>query len=160
MGDVLLRMIYNKVYDEGYFEKYLTLYLLDVPTEAQLIKSDASLLQSDENCSLIIARGFDDNIKVNATFDAIISQNNIKTSIFTRAILKYISVNPSYKIDYLPKGYSGLCLLNFPQGKPDILKNIPVYGENKDYEKHDILILTQRAVLERIFDEYNDFSQY
>jgi len=67
MGDVLLRMIYNKVYDEGYFEKYLTLYLLDIPTEAQLIKSGASLLQSDENCSLIIARGFDDNIKVNTT---------------------------------------------------------------------------------------------
>lgn len=64
------------------------------------------------------------------------------------------------KLTICQKGYSGLCLLNFPQGKPDILKNIPVYGENKDYEKHDILILTQRAVLERIFDEYNDFSQY
>lgn len=149
-----LEYIYENIYNEGYFEKYLTLYLIDIPTMEQLEKGKVDISTKNDNSIFVIARGYNDKIKIGTTFDAIISRKSIDLSIFHHSILKFISINPSYELDYLPKGNSGLCLLEFPDGKPDLLNKLILESKEND-NKQNILILTQKPVLEKILYEYN-----
>lgn len=133
-----------------------SILLLDFPRIIDLQKGN--LPNSMENaiyvfCTTVLSNGELD-IHINTKFNSLIAyRSNEYTQCNT--ILKYVSVNPSYEIDYLPGGYTGLCLLEFPDGKPDILKKLAVYGEKKDYSIHDTLILTQEAILKKILDELN-----
>lgn len=96
------------------------------------------------------------DILCNTKFDILFSHNEVEKYVKTDAILEYVSVNRSYEVELLPKGYTGFCIINFPNGQPELLKKLRPEKENYDLTKYDTLYLTQSAVLERILNEIND----
>ena len=146
----LLTDVFLQLKEEGYFERYHKLSLLDIPTEKELSKGNIPIPRNNE--ILVFAVAEFANIPVSTIFDVIFPSLNVEDYVEVKSILNYVTVNPSYEIDYLPKGYSGICLFEFPDGKPDILKKLAVYGEKKDYSIHDTLLLTQKPVLDKILN--------
>jgi len=154
MNNSLIEKIFLQLEDDKIFDEYLSLYLLDVPRDEDL-KKNINVVPL-ENDFFVFARGYNDKLKVNTKFDVIIPRRSINESIYCRSILKYVSVNPNYEIDYLPCGYSAIGLLEFPDGKPELLKRLAVFMEKKDYTIHDSLILTQKAILDKILSELKE----
>lgn len=132
----------------GLFDENLSLYLLDTPTKEDLQKSIN--IVASENDFFVFAKGYSDSIKVGTTFEAIISRKFTSQSIYHKSILKYVSVRKGDKIDYLPRGYSGICLLEFPDSIPKIIKNLPSRADKKDEETYDSLVISQKNALDRI----------
>jgi hypothetical protein len=152
----MIENIYLKLQDERTFDSNLTLYLLDLPSEDQLRKTKISNNLLSSNSVFIIGRGYDDGIKIGASFNAIFPRKNPVDGIKTEAIIKYISVNPTYEIDYLPKGYSGLCLIEFTNEIPVFLNKLTIYGEKKDLMHNDTLILTQQGAFEKVLEKFKN----
>ena len=143
--------IYLKLQLEGVFDENKTLYLLDLSTE-DMIKSIS--VKSMQNELFVFARGYNDDIKIGSTFNVVFPRRNPNRYFEILIELKYVSVNPNYEIDYLPKGYSAICLLKFRNEMPkEILKKLACYGEKRDKQKHDTLILTQKEGLNRLLKE-------
>ena len=146
-----LENIYLKLESEGLFNKYLTLYLLDLPDESLIKKIN---VKSNQNEIFVFARGFNDKLKQGVSFDVLFSRNNIKDYIECNAILKSISVNPKYNTDYLPSGYSGICMLEFENEKPlDLIGKLPRYNSKPNETENNKLILTQRPVINELINE-------
>jgi hypothetical protein len=140
---------------KNYFADYPTLSLLDIPTTKELNRGlDNKIINSDE-VFLFASAGLTE-IKNLTSFNMLFAYRNLEHSVNCNVILKYISINPSYEIDYLPKGYSAICIFEFPEGKPEILNKLAYYGEKKDYSIHDTLILTQKPVLTEILKRLNN----
>lgn len=95
------------------------------------------------------------DVLCNTKFDILFSHHEVENYVNTNAVLEYVSVNRSYEVELLPKGYSGLCIINFLNGKPELLKKLRPENEQNDLTKYDKLYLTQRTVLERILNELN-----
>lgn len=133
-----------KLEQEGVFESMNTLFLLDIPNEAMLKSIPVSC---GENELFVMARSYTD-VKNGAQFSLIIPRKSIVDKVQTEVELKFVSVNPRHSTDYLPKGYSGICLLKFIHGFPaEILNKLALYDERKDPLKHDVLILTQKEII-------------
>ena len=154
MNNSVIEKIFTQLEDDKTFDEYLSLYLLVIPRDEDL-KKNVNIVPS-KNDFFVFARGYNDKLKINTNFDVIIPRRSVNESIFCHSILKYVSVNPSYEIDYLPRGYSSLCLLEFPNGKPKLLKKLPIFCGTTDYSIHDMLILTQKSVLDKILNELKD----
>ncbi|AMA49869.1 hypothetical protein [Flavobacterium covae] len=143
--------IYLKVESEGLFDENKTLYLLDLPN-ADMLKNIP--VKPIKNELFVFARGYNEDLKIGSLFNVIFPSKNPNEYIENLIELKYVSVNPKYEIDYLPKGYSGICLLKFQNEIPnEILKKLAGYDEKKDNQKHDTLILTQKAGLKKLLKE-------
>lgn len=93
------------------------------------------------------------DVKTGSEFNVIFPWKNLHEYEKCSCVLNYVSVNPNYETDYLPKGYSALCILEFINGTPEMLRLLAIYGEKKDYTKHDTLILTQKEALNRLLKE-------
>jgi hypothetical protein len=113
-----------------------------------------SLILSD-NQIISDCRTLCTDILCNTKFDVLFSHHDVENYIDTDAVLEYISVNRSYEVELLPKGYTGFCIINFPNGKPELLKKLRPEKEYHDLTKYDKLYLTQSAVLERILNQLN-----
>ncbi|MEN9918035.1 MAG: hypothetical protein RL662_471 [Bacteroidota bacterium] len=133
---------------DGFFEENSKLSLLDIPTKKDLLKGNIPHPANDQ--LLLFGAAEYADIPIETHFDVIIPYRKMEEYVYARSILIYITVNPSYEINFLPKGYSVICLLEFTEGKPDILNKLAIYGDKKDYYTHDILILTQKLILEEI----------
>jgi hypothetical protein len=138
---------------QDFYKGYYELSLLDIPTERVLSKGKPPAPGTNEY--YIFGTSFMD-VPVGASFDVIFPYHHVEEYIHAASILKYVNVNHSYEIDYLPNGYSGICLIEFPNGKPDILKKLAVYGEKYDDSIHDTLILTQKPIIDKILIELNN----
>lgn len=90
------------------------------------------------------------DIKCETEYNVLFPHHNVEDFILTKAVLKYVSVNPTYEIDYLPNGYYGICIIDFPEGKPDLLHKLRPENEKDDRYKYDRLYLTQKSVFEKI----------
>jgi hypothetical protein len=141
-----------KLNEKKYFNIHTTITLLDIPTKKEIERGLQDKVISSNEIFVFAASNYTD-IKIETIFDTIIPIRNITAYLECSCILKYVSVNPSYEIDYIPKGYSAICLFEFPDGKPDMLNKLAYYGEKKDYTKHDTLILTQKAVMDKLLEE-------
>jgi hypothetical protein len=139
---------------QNYFTNFPTLSLLDIPTAKELARGLNHIEVNKKEIFLFAAADYTE-IKKQTIFNTLIARTNIENTISCNVILKYVSVNPSYEIDYIPKGYSAICIFEFPDGKPEILNKLAIYGEKKDYSKHDTLILTQKEVLDKLLEEKN-----
>jgi hypothetical protein len=154
--DKILDEIFAILIELGYYKKYHDICLFDLPDKINLQKGKLPVPQ--ENEMFIFGKGYMD-IPIGASFDVIFPARDVKNYIYTNSILKYVSVNPSYEIDYLPCGYTGMCLLDFSEGKPEILKKLAIFGEKKDYSIHDTLILTQKPILDKILKELEKYGK-
>jgi hypothetical protein len=155
MNSVLSNIILS-LNEQGYYKKYHEMGLIDLPSEKDLSKGKLPVPQTNE-IFIFGTTGYAD-IPVETLFDVIFSYHGVIDYVYEKSILKYVSVNPSYEINYLPQGYSGLCLLEFPDGKPDILNKLAIFGDKKDYSIHDTLILTQKPILEKILNELEKYE--
>ncbi|WP_264529063.1 hypothetical protein [Flavobacterium sp. N502540] len=146
--------IETKLYSNGYLKKYPTLFLQDIPREKDLQKGNLPKVENT-NQIFLFARAYDLDIKVNETFDLILTYNNIDQWLKTKCILKYVSVNPSYEIDYIPMNYSALCLFEFENGKPEIINKLKYYMEEKGPD-HDSLIISQMPLYFKVLEILNN----
>jgi hypothetical protein len=143
--------IYLKVESEGVFDENKTLYLLDLPN-SDMLKNIP--LKPMKNELFVFARGYNDELKTGSTFNVVFPRKKPNQYFECLIELKYVSVNPKYEIDYLPKGYSGICLLKFQKEIPnEILNKLAGFDEIKDKQKHDTLILTQKEGLNKLLKE-------
>ena len=92
------------------------------------------------------------DLKLDKEFDIIFAKNNPKDFIKIQSIFKYISINANYEIDYLPKGYSGIGLVDFPQGKPEILNKLSEFRSEEKSKTNDTLYLTTQSVMDKILE--------
>ncbi len=146
-----LEKIYLKLESKGLFSEYLTLYLLDLPSKGLLKNID---IKPKENEIFVFARGYNDKLKTGTNFNVLFSKNHIIDFIECNTIIKYISMNPKYHTDYLPSGYSGICLLEFEDKIPmTLMKKLPEYDSEINNKIHDKLILTQKPVIESLLNE-------
>ncbi|PXY42534.1 hypothetical protein DMB65_00460 [Flavobacterium cheongpyeongense] len=146
--------IETKLYSDGNFKEFPTLFLHDIPREKDLQKGNLPKIENS-NQVFLFARSYDLDIKVNTNFDVLYSYNNINECVKTKCILKYISVNPSYEIDYIPSGVSALCLFEFEDGKPEILNKLLYYMDKDKHLTYDNLIITQMSLYIKISELLN-----
>lgn len=141
--------IETQLYSDGNFKEFPTLFLQDIPREKDLQKGNLPKIENT-NQVYLFARSYDLDIKIETTFDVLYMYNNIDEWVETKCILKYVSVNPSYEIDYIPMNYSALCLFEFVDGKPEMLTKLPDYMDKKENVIKDNLIISQMSLLKKI----------
>lgn len=137
-----------KLENQGIFDKNLMLYLIDLPNKEMI---DKLPFTAGINEVFVFARGDSDENKVGSCYNTLFAKSESNEHIECKVELVYVSVNATYEINYLPRGYSGICLLKFDSKVPDILfDKLSQYDVKHDPKKHDILILSQRKVLNSI----------
>lgn len=134
---------------EGLFDKNLSLYLLDIPTIEDLQKGIS--VTPSQNDFFVFARGYNDLIKVGSIFETIISRKSTSECLYQKSIIKYISVRKGDNIDYLPRGYSAICLIEFPDGIPEIIKKIPSRLHERNI--YNFVLLSQKTSLDYILTQ-------
>lgn len=150
--------IFEKNLEEGYYQKYPHLLLIDVPSlekkeqyEWRLRKLGLFFLKS-ENSILINASGYLD-IPLNTSFNIVVPVNDMEHYFEVSATMVYVNVNWQREIDYLPKGYTGTCLFSFEPEIPPILKKLGTYlNKSQDSE---MFYLTQKLILDRFLELTN-----
>ena len=91
------------------------------------------------------------DIPIGNNFEVIFAKSNIKNYEKIESSIIYANVNPSIEIDYLPAGYSGICLVNFPNGIPKILSNLPKFNSSRN-KNSDMIYLTSQKTMNRIIE--------
>lgn len=96
---------------------------------------------------------FNIDVPLGIEFDVIFSRKNPADYRKTHAILKWVNVNPTIETNHLPAGYSGMCLIDFPDGKPDdMFKNLADFNEDTFGKNYEELFLTTQAVMDKIIE--------
>lgn len=112
-------------------------------------------LKLTENQIIAECRSCCTNILTGTEFNIIFSNNDVKNFSNVTAILEYVSVNYNYEVDNVNNGYTPLCIINFPQGKPEIINKLAPETGRLDSGKYDNLFLTQKQVMEKILNEFD-----
>lgn len=145
-GEIILEL-----FQSGFLEDKPDLLLVDIPREKDLQKGNLPKNINENEIFVFVFHPYYDT-KINTTFDTLYAYKSIEEWVEIKCTLKYVSVNSSYEIDYIPAGYSALCLFEFENGIPEMIKKLPFFMEKKDPLKHDSLALTQKLVLEKILE--------
>jgi len=97
----------------------------------------------------ILARASNE-IRVGQKFDYLFSSNSIERPIKHSSILRHVSVNKSYDIEYIPSGYSAICLVDFLEWKPSCVGNLKRNdtgkGNTVEVEYERITLCTEEMV--------------
>lgn len=96
---------------------------------------------------------FSFDIPKNIEFDVIFSRKSPLTYKKTKAVITWFNINANIKTDYLPSGYSGICIVDFPEGKPELLKSLAEFGTDKYGKDYDELYLTTQEVMDKILEK-------
>lgn len=112
-------------------------------------------LQLSENQILAACCSFYTDIPVDSKFDVIFAGRDVENFVNVSAVLEYASYNRSFEIDIIPNGYGPLAIINFPEGKPEMVSKLRLENEKRDFNKYDELYLTEKKVLEKILKELN-----
>ncbi|MEL7006104.1 MAG: hypothetical protein AAFN93_25755 [Bacteroidota bacterium] len=99
------------------------------------------------------------DIMLGESFDVLFGHHSIENNMRVEAILKYVNLSPGRKIDHLPGGYTGICLLEFNGGLPNLINKLKFSKEKRNKEKHDTLYLTQEPILNRILEICNESEE-
>ena len=150
-GNIIGEIRLSLHHKEEYYKTHKELLLTNFPCEIDLSKGKLPIPKETE-IFIFGTSGYCD-VPIETPFDIIYPNRNILDYVFVKSTLKYVSVSPRYEIDYLPNGYSGLCLLEFPEGIPDMLNKLGMSREKKDFSTHDYLWLTQKTILDKILSE-------
>ena len=143
-----------ELFQSGFLEDKPDLLLTDKPTKEYIDKDKGGLPKnlSKNEIFIFVYHPYYDT-KIGTTFNVIFPNTNINGWQEVKCTLKYVSVNPSYEIDYIPRGYSALCLFEFEGGIPEAINKLPFFMEKRDPTKHDTLILTQKKVLNKLLNQ-------
>jgi hypothetical protein len=125
------------------------LFLYELPIQ-MLKRGNLNKLSLSSTSLFIGCQTWCTDIKCETEFNILFPHHNVENFIFTKAVLKYVSVNPTYEIDYLPSGYYGICIIDFPVGKPNLLHKLRPENEKDDRNRYDRLYLTKKSAFEKI----------
>lgn len=150
--------------EEGFYNNYNDLFIPDRVEKEQVEKFEKNLQRLGlghlfNKESVLVFGKSNKDIKIGESFNVLFSHNSIENYIKVKAILKYVNLSPGRKIDYLPRGYTGICLLEFIGGVPELIDKLKFYKEKRDKHKHDTLYLTQEPVINRILELLNEFEK-
>lgn len=84
----------------------------------------------NENTVFVFAKP-DFDVPVGAEFKAIAPWDKSESAMSTRAVLRFVQINRSRHTTCLYQGYSGICLFEFPDGIPELVRNLPVFGQKR-----------------------------
>lgn len=149
--------VFDALLNEGFYEKYNDLFISDRLGWEQTKSFEQNLQRLglgkliNPKTVLVLGKGCKD-IQLNETFDVLFPHKEVEANIEVKATLRYVNLSPGRKIDYLPKGYTGICLLDFKDGIPDLIDRLKVYGDKQPIHKHRTLYLSQRPILDRILE--------
>lgn len=116
-------------------------------------------LQLTENQILVECCSYHTDIPSDSKFDVIFSGRDVENFINVSAVLEYVSYNRSFEVDVIPNGYTPLAIINFPEGKPEILNKLRPENEKSDFNKYDYIYLTEKKVVEKILNELNKIEE-
>ncbi len=148
-----LNDLFFKLNKNDKLQYFPTLLLLDLPTKKELMRGKIVDKMGENDfcsfCTTFYANSRLD-LKVGTCFEYLLSMKRPKEFELIHAQLKYVSVNYSYEIDYLPGGYSGLGIIHFDKYLPKLLNQLPYYREKFDDSRNSTLILTQKYILNEL----------
>ena len=124
------------------------LLLVELPKAQHLISMKPALPNKD----VYFIGSVGKDISVNQTFDVIFAKKDPTNYIQIDSRLKLVNVRPSDEITTLYGGMSGLCLVEFSQGIPELLKKLKPFEETYKNEAYDILYLTTQALMDKIIE--------
>jgi len=149
--------VFKVIQQEKFYEKFDHIGLLDIPNEVQ-VQSVKRILAKAGKQSLLTKNSFFcfgigyREIEIGTTFTKLFASKDVENYIDVKAKLTYVNLSAGRVINHLPKGYSGICLIEFRDGKLELLNRLKVYREKRDENKHDTLYLTQEPILSRILE--------
>lgn len=116
-------------------------------------------LELTENQILVECCSYHTDIPADSKFDVIFSGRDVENFMNVSAVLEYVSYNRSFEVDVVPNGYTPLAIINFPEGKPEILNELRPENEKRDLNKYDYIYLTEKKVVEKILNELNKIEK-
>lgn len=140
---------------EGFFEDCPTVLLLDLPSEKDLPVGLNSLRNNE---IFVFAISGYSNVNHGTSFDVAFPFHAIEEACFSTSILENSFINPSYTLDYLPKGYTGICKFYFTHEKPTILDKLAGYQSQKKHGINDSILLTQQSFFNVLIQRLKDSS--
>ena len=151
----------NKLYEAFINVKDHTLNTLvfelpDIITRTNISKHKGLKENSSDKAQYFGTGRYRFDIPIGVEFDVIFSRTNPQDYMSCRSILEWVNVNHTREIDYLPAGYSGVCLIEFSNGKPEILSRLAEFGDDKRQVDYDVLYLTTQDVMNRILENLNE----
>ena len=126
------------------------LYLQELPTKRMLEKLPPGMEHINETSILVVCRTWSEHMMTGTEFDILFAHHNVEGYLKVKVLLNFVFVNAAYHTDILPIGHSGICLLDFPGGKPELLEKLVPEGQKIDGVKYDRLYLTNQNVLGRL----------
>lgn len=96
------------------------------------------------------------DIPTGSKFGVIFAGRDVENFMNVSAVLEYAAFNRSFEVDMVPSSITSvITLIDFPEGKPEILSKLRSQSEKRDFNKYDELYLTEKKVMEKILEEFN-----
>lgn len=112
-------------------------------------------LNLKENQILAACCSYYTDIPIGSKFDVVFSGRDVENFLNVTAVLEYASYNRSFEVDMVPNSITSVvAIIDFPEGKPEILNKLRLENEKRDFNTYDELYLTERKVLDKILKEF------
>ncbi|MGB0431369.1 MAG: hypothetical protein ACPGLV_12915 [Bacteroidia bacterium] len=104
------------------------------------------LTNPKDNSAYFLVNAYDKDIAIGTSFDVVFARSSPKKHKFINATLAWVNVNPSYKLEYLPKGFGGFGLIQFSKAIPEIFESLNFYSKPRIKNQYDVLYLTSNKM--------------
>ena len=153
--------VINTLRTEGFYDSYNDLFISDrvEKEEVEIFKKNLQRLGLgnlfNSQTILVFGKSLKD-LHLGDVFEVFFPHEEVEKNIKLEAILKYVNLSKGRKIDYLPKGCTGICLIEFKGEIPKIIDRLKFYNEKFDELRHYNFYLTQKPILDRILELQNE----
>jgi hypothetical protein len=94
------------------------------------------------------------DIYIGQKFDVVFPSKNLLAAVKIDARLIALKVSPSVQSDFIPRGYSAVCLLEFSKEVPESFTSLPISESKWSSETNDIFFLTTQEVFDKISKDF------
>jgi hypothetical protein len=89
---------------------------------------------------------------VGKQFDVVFELSDPRNYVKSESVLNFVSINSNIDTDVLIGGYSGVCLIDFPKGKPEMLSNLSEFMSTDKSKPFEMIYLTTKEVMDKILE--------
>ena len=145
----------DTIREEGLYDKYNDIFITERIGEQETKVFEKNLKRLDlghlinPKSILVLGKGYKD-ILINESFDILFLHENLNNAIEVKALIKYVNLSPGRKIDYLPKGYTGICLIELEDKIPNQIYDLKVYGDKERKGEKNVLYLSEKPIYKRL----------
>jgi len=149
--NILSGETFQQLFHDGIFDRNLFLTLNEEVSMEDLRRY--RLTEDIPTTSMFIdAKSSYKDIDLDVKFDIIFALHSPLEYKTVASQIKSVAIRPGVNLDKLPKGYSGICLIDFPLGKPPLLKRLRPANGQIDSKDYDTLYLTTQKVINAILN--------